>query len=99
MKKLTKLRIFKFGTIISGLITLILFTTNIFFKYVVRFMLGIHKSIGESSSIEIIGGVDGPTAVFFVSQSLIGIKYILIILFFIITIIYAVKWRKLCKEN
>ncbi|QEK12952.1 sodium ion-translocating decarboxylase subunit beta [Crassaminicella thermophila] len=95
MNHKTKIRIYKFGMIFSGLMTVLLITFNLIIEYIIKLMAGIELNINSSSSVGIIGGADGPTAVYLATSGSAIFRYIFATVFFISTIICIVKWRKL----
>jgi len=48
MKKTTKIRIFKFGTIFSGVITVLLSVSDVIVKNIIRMMMGMEINLNES---------------------------------------------------
>lgn len=94
-----KVKIAKLGTIISGILTLIFGLSDIDLKIMIRFASGTSIDLNDPSVIGIIGGADGPTAVFIGSNVFSGFKYILTLLFFIITLLCIIFWRKNDKRT
>lgn len=94
-----KVKIAKLGAIISGTLTLFFGLSDIIPKLIIKFIYGTSIDLNDSSAIGIIGGADGPTAIFIGSNAFSGFKYILTLLFFIITIVCIIFWRKNDKRT
>lgn len=98
MKKLTKLRMARFGTIISGLITLLIVFFDILSMFILPLIFGTNYNVEESGSIGIIGGSDGPTAIFMTGMFALNWKMIFLPVFLITSIVCAYMWGKLSKS-
>lgn len=89
-----KIKLLKVATYISSGITILLGLTYIFKNIIFRILLRV--SSGESDAIGIIGGADGPTAIFIATKeglSLQNLMLILILIFGVITTILVLLKR------
>ena len=93
------MKVAKYGTIISGLITIILATYDLFIKYILQAIIEVETNVNSAYSIGIIGGADGPTAIYLTSKNPAKFKYILMIIFFAITIFFAMKWKNTLNKQ
>lgn len=86
----TKIKVHKIGTIISGAIAIILIAQQLYWYIAFRMNFG--------SSIGIIGGADGPTAIF-TTLSSCGLRRMLSLigLFLVLTFYFGTEWRRFKK--
>lgn len=96
MEKKTKIQVAKYITIFCGCITGFLLFESVFAKVILKHIIGLTLDIHDATSVGIIGGADGPTAVYVASK---GISFHNIRLFFLslITIVCFVIWKNLKK--
>jgi Na+-transporting methylmalonyl-CoA/oxaloacetate decarboxylase beta subunit len=95
MKKITKLRMAKYGTIVSGIISLLILSFDGLTMFILKIITGTTPNMNHSYVI--IGGADGPTAIFITSRYVPDLKIIITSIFLITCIVCAFIWRKLSK--
>lgn len=79
-------------TTITVIITFISVGLNFILPIYLSYKL--HKEVGKIGSIGIIGGADGPTAIFITSRPFSGVTTIIFTLFSIVGILYLVLNKK-----
>ncbi|GAU79629.1 sodium ion-translocating decarboxylase subunit beta [Fusibacter sp. 3D3] len=84
----------KVVTVISGVFGTLLLMSNWLLKLVLLGAMHADVSKHEAGSIGIIGGADGPTAIFIGTKSPEIVKYIIVVILYTITAIGIIKWRK-----
>ncbi|MTI55618.1 hypothetical protein [Geosporobacter ferrireducens] len=97
MKKATKIRLLKVGMFVSGALTIMLALSDFIIKQLIKLMLKADVEVEGASSIGIIGGADGPTAVFIATNELFAFKYIWMLIFLVIMGACFLLWRKVSK--
>lgn len=97
MGKATKIKYLKFGMIASGILTIMIAKSDFIIKKLIKLALKIDMSGNEAASIAIIGGADGPTAIFLAGNQTFNYKYIWMSVFLAITVLCFLLWRKASK--
>ena len=89
--------------ILSGIAGIIVLLSENIFINAVRIIskgnLNLTLHTGDVASVGIIGGADGPTSIFLASNGFTWMKELLTVVCFIISIIFAVKYRKIKKNS
>jgi len=99
MKKSTKLICLKVGMIASGIIAIIIAMDDFIMKQFIKLALKIIISENEAASVGIIGGADGPTAIFLSVQQSFFNKYIWILFFLVIAGTCFILWKKVDRSQ
>ena len=99
MKKKATLRLVKTGFFINGAITIMIALSDYIINQYIKFAFKIDAPVNQASSIGIIGGADGPTAIFIAENQSFSNKYIWMLFFSFITGICFLLWKKTSKDN
>lgn len=97
MKKSKKLKFLKLGMFVSGTLAIIIAMSDFILKQFIKMAFKVDVSGNEAASIGIIGGADGPTAIFLAGNQSFPYKYIWMLIFSSITGICFLLWRKVSK--
>lgn len=94
MTKSTKIKFFKIGMIVSGILTIIIAISDFIIEKFVKLVLKIDISSNNATSVGIIGGADGPTTIVLAENQPFLSKYIWMLIFLVITLACFLFWRK-----
>lgn len=94
MTKSTKIKFFKIGMIVSGILTIIIAISDFIIEKFVKLVLKIDISSNNATSVGIIGGADGPTTIVLAENKPFLSKYIWMLIFLVITLACFLFWRK-----
>lgn len=94
MTKSTKIKFFKIGMIVSGILTIIIAISDFIIEKFVKLVLKIDISANNATSVGIIGGADGPTTIVLSENQPFLSKYIWMLIFLVITLACFLLWRK-----
>ena len=84
----------KIITVVSGLVATLILTSNWIFKHLLFMFAHVNISRADASSIGIIGGADGPTAIYLAPGNPPLLKYSIVAILYILTAIGIKNWRK-----
>lgn len=98
MRNSKKARIAKYCMLMSGIITVIIGMSDFIMRQIIKLKLNTDIPL-TSSSIGIIGGADGPTAIFLADNNSLSSKWILLSIFLPATIICFLFLRKYSKSE
>ena len=99
MNKLTKLRLLKAGMFVSGALTILIAMSNFIMNQYMKYTFKIDTLGKEAASMGIIGGADGPTAIFLVENQSFSYRYIWMVFFLLITVVCFSLWRKASRDS
>ena len=86
-------RLMKVITVISALLGTLLLISDWLLSLFFKSVLHLNSQV-EGASVGIIGGADGPTAIFISDNKVENGKYVIVLILYIITAIGIKNWRK-----
>jgi len=81
-------------TVVSGLVATLILTSNWIFKNMIYMFANANITRADASSIGIIGGADGPTAIYLTTGNPPLLKYGIVAILYILTAIGIKNWRR-----
>lgn len=94
MNHTIKIKLLKGLTVISGIVTFILAFGDYILMGLLKLMLHVDVPKGEAASVGIIGGADGPTAIFIAGTSPLGNKNLGALISFLVFAVCVFRLRK-----